>query len=234
MGKDKIRRFEENKHFSNLIQSSFEEAFQKDHPMKGKWSQQLFHNDHPLILELGCGKGEYTLALARQFPDNNYIGVDIKGARLWRGAKTAMEEPVPNAAFLRTRIEFIESFFALGEVAQLWITFPDPQPIKPNKRLTSPRFLNRYLSFLRPDAVIHLKTDSLELHQYTIQVFESKPDEFEFVAVCADIYGSGFVQDNPLLAVKTHYESQFLKQGKPITYLQVQSKNPSKWTGEVC
>ena len=157
MGKDKIRRFRENETFPNLFQASFEEVYRKDYALKGAWNEKVFGNKNPLVLELGCGKGEYTLALARLNKSVNYIGVDVKGARLWRGAKTALEEKLDNVAFIRTRIELIESFFAPGEVSQIWITFPDPQPRKENKRLTSPRFLNRYLLFLAPDAVIHLK-----------------------------------------------------------------------------
>ena len=144
MGKDKIRKFKENETFRCLIQPPMDEVLHKDHPLKGHWGAEVFGNDHPIILELGCGKGEYTIALAERFPQNNYIGVDIKGARLWKGAKYATEHALPNVAFLRTRIDFIDSLFGPGEVSEIWLTFSDPQPKKPNKRLSSPIFLERY------------------------------------------------------------------------------------------
>ena len=227
MGKDKIRRFRENETFPNLFQASFEEVYRKDYPLKGSWNEKVFGNKNPLVLELGCGKGEYTLALARLNKSVNYIGVDVKGARLWRGAKTALEEKLDNVAFIRTRIELIESFFAPGEVSQIWITFPDPQPRKENKRLTSPRFLNRYLLFLAPDAVIHLKTDSRELHDYTREVVETQPG-LTLLEADPDIYGNKKrPADDPVLTVRTFYEKQFLEQGKPITYLRFSTGNPA-------
>ena len=150
MGKDKIRKFKENETFRCLIQPPMDEVLHKDHPLKGRWGSEVFGNDRPIILELGCGKGEYTIALAERFPENNYIGVDIKGARLWKGAKYATEHALPNVAFLRTRIDFIDSLFGPGEVSEIWLTFSDPQPKKPNKRLSSPIFLERYSHFLKP------------------------------------------------------------------------------------
>ena len=159
-GKDKLRKFRENETFENLLQPTTAEVFQKDHPMKGNWGEKMFGNNNPIILELGCGKGEYTIALAEKFPQNNYIGVDIKGARLWKGAKYATEKSLKNVAFLRTRIEFIDSIFAQGEVSEIWLTFSDPQPNKPRKRLSSPLFLERYSHILKEDGIIHLKTDS--------------------------------------------------------------------------
>jgi tRNA (guanine-N7-)-methyltransferase len=168
------------------------------------------------VLELGCGKGEYTITLAQRFPEKNFIGIDIKGARLWRGAKTATEQQLQNVAFIRTRIDFIESFFAPCEVDEIWITFPDPQPKAARKRLTSPLFLSRYRKFLKPGGYIHLKTDSRALHEYTktlaahnhLKVWESN----------AGIYGPGVTDD--VLSIKTHYEQLFLKKGLPITYLK--------------
>ena len=232
MGKDKIRRFRENETFPNLFQASFEEVFRKDYPLKGSWNEKVFRNENPLVLELGCGKGEYTLALARLNKSVNYIGIDVKGARLWRGAKTALEEKLENAVFIRTRIELIESFFAPGEVSQIWITFPDPQPRKANKRLTSPRFLNRYLSFLAPAAVIHLKTDSRELHDYTREVVEARED-MTLLEADPDIYGNKKrTADDPVLTVRTFYENQFLEQGKPITYLRFSTGNPANAKAE--
>ncbi len=218
MGKDKIRRFRENETFSCLVQPRFEEVFRKDHPMKGKWKSDFFRNDRPIVLELGCGRGEYTVALARMFPVINFIGIDIKGARLWRGAKTATESAMENVGFLRTRIEFIESFFSPGEVDQIWITFPDPQLKKGRaaKRLTSPLFLGMYAKFLSPGGLIHLKTDSMKMHAYSRAVAEK--NELVIHEACEDIYGSGRADD--ILSIRTTYEQQFLKEGHSITYLR--------------
>lgn len=226
MGKNKLRRFEENKSFSNLYETSFEEVYRKDHPLKGRWAKEVFGNDNPLILELGCGKGEYTLALARRNKQHNYIGIDIKGARLWRGAKTALEEKIGNVAFVRTRIELIESFFGPGEISGIWITFPDPQPRKENKRLTSPRFLECYLKFLSPGAFIHLKTDSRPLHDYTRQIVEQWPG-MQLIDADTDIYNSDRPEWDPVIEVRTFYEHMFLEEGKPITYLKFSAGNLS-------
>lgn len=219
MGKNKLRRFEENKSFPNLFEPSFSEVFQKDHPNKGVWNQKVFKNKCPIVLELGCGKGEYTLAMAQREANKNFIGIDIKGARLWRGAKTAFEEKIKNVAFIRTRLEFIARFFAPGEVSEIWITFPDPQPKKENKRLTSPRFLNAYLTFLEPGSLIHLKTDSRPLHDYTLEVIASHK-ALTLLEADADIYHSQRVPNDLVIAVQTFYENLFLAEGKPITYLK--------------
>ncbi len=167
MGKDKLRKFKENESFRCLIQPSTDEVLGTDHPLKGHWGEKIFGNDRPIVVELGCGKGEYTIDLAVRNPSCNYIGVDIKGARLWKGAKYAEENALPNVAFLRTRIEFIESLFAPGEVSEIWITFADPQIGREKKRLTSPLFMRRYRNFLRKDGIVHLKTDSRYLHEYS-------------------------------------------------------------------
>lgn len=218
MGKDKLRRFRENLTFDCFVQPEFDEVFHGDHPLKGHWHQEFFHNDRPIVLELGCGKGEYTVALAEHDPSRNYIGIDIKGARMWRGAKTVTERGLKNAGFLRTRIEFINSLFAEGEVDELWITFPDPQlkSRRAKKRLTSPLFLSYYSRFLRPDGWINLKTDSKHLYAYTAEVIR------EFGLPCEianpDIYGSGYADE--VLSVKTAYEQRFLEMGLPIGYLR--------------
>ena len=216
MGKDKLKRFAENLTFECFIQPSFEEAFRCDHPMKGHWHDGFFHNDRPIVLELGCGKGEYTVALAERDPSRNFIGIDIKGARMWRGAKTVTERKIPNAGFLRTRIEMINSFFAEGEVDEIWITFPDPQlkTRRAKKRLTSPLFLSYYAKLLTPDGKINLKTDSQHLYAYTQAVI----NHFGLPCEVAndDIYGSGFADE--VLSVKTAYEQMFLERGLPITY----------------
>ena len=216
MGKDKLKRFAENKTFACFVEPEFEEMFGVDHPLKGNWHRDFFKNDNPIVLELGCGKGEYTVALAERNPDKNFIGVDIKGARMWRGAKTATENGMANVGFLRTRIEFITSLFAPGEVAEIWITFPDPQlkTRRAKKRLTSPIFLTHYANMLAPDGWINLKTDSQHLYNYTQAVIE------RFGLKCEvannDIYGSGYADE--VLSVKTAYETVYLQRGLPITY----------------
>ena len=216
MGKHKLARFAENLTFPNLFQVSFEQLQEHGFEWRGRWNE-FFGNDNPVVLELGCGKGEYTIALARQNADRNHIGVDIKGARLWRGAKTSNEEKMPNVAFLRTRIEMIGNFFALGEVSEIWITFPDPQPKKPMKRLTSERFLSLYRPMLKPGSPIHLKTDSRELYDYTLEeVIGTAGYPVEFAT--PDLYASGY--GGMATAVQTFYEKMFLGEGKPITYIK--------------
>ncbi|WP_300730454.1 tRNA (guanosine(46)-N7)-methyltransferase TrmB [uncultured Rikenella sp.] len=219
MGKNKLKKFSENLTFRCLIQPQFEEVFRRDHPLKGRWRSEFFGNDRPIVLELGCGRGEYTVGLAEADPATNYIGVDIKGARMWRGAKTATQNRMANVAFLRTRIEFIDSFFAPGEVDQIWITFPDPQMNKRRvaKRLTAPGFLERYARFLKPEGTIHLKTDSGHLHEYTKAVLAA--NGMAPTVCCNDIYGPQGIAD-AALAIKTAYETRFLAEGLPITYLQ--------------
>jgi tRNA (guanine-N7-)-methyltransferase len=218
MGKDKLRKFAENLTFENLVQPEFDDVFRRDHPLKGRWGAEFFGNARPIVLELGCGKGEYTVGLGAADPDRNFIGIDIKGARMWRGAKTATEMGMRNVGFLRTRIEFINSFFGPGEVSELWITFPDPQLKKgrEKKRLTSPVFLAYYAGFLAPGGKINLKTDSRELHDYTLEVIAE--NDLPCEGACADIYGTGLV--DPALSLKTTYERRFLAEGKPITYLR--------------
>jgi tRNA (guanine-N7-)-methyltransferase len=215
VGKNKLARWNELGTYANVIQPEIGDVFSKDHPVKGRWKKDLFKNENPLILELGCGKGEYTTGLAALHPENNYIGVDIKGARIWRGAKTSNDNKMPNVAFLRTRIEFISSFFSTDEVDEIWITFPDPHPggRQANKRLTSPPFLNSYRRFLKESGVIHLKTDNTELFRYTKRVAEK--NNLEIVYSTEDLYGA----DREILSIKTHYEKLFLEKGMKINYL---------------
>ena len=231
MGKDKLRKFRENETFKCLIQPTTEEVLYKDHPLKGHWREQVFGNNNPIVVELGCGKGDYTVDLAQRNPSCNYIGIDIKGARLWKGAKFVTEHNISNAAFLRTRIEFIESLFAVGEIDEIWITFADPQIGREKKRLTSPLFLERYRHFLAEDGIIHLKTDSQYLHEYTCAMAEQ--NHLEVLACSKDIYGNdreslyaselASVCSNSaidaLYEVQTFYESHFIAQGYKITYL---------------
>jgi tRNA (guanine-N7-)-methyltransferase len=205
------------KSFSNVIEPPTEEAYGRDHPLKGDWNRTIFKNNNPVVLELGCGKGEYTVGLAGKFQCNNYIGIDIKGARMWRGSKTAHENGIKNAAFLRTRIEFINSFFSDDEIDEIWITFPDPHPKRRNsaKRLTSPFFLNSYRSFLKDRGIVHLKTDNKELYDYTYDVVSH--NDLEIVCAYNDLY-SGKIQ-NEIHSIRTHYENIFLKAGTKICYL---------------
>jgi tRNA (guanine-N7-)-methyltransferase len=216
VGKNKYLRFCENETFSLLYQPPFEEVFRRDFRLKGVWRSQVFHNTYPIVLELGCGKGEYTTSLAVKFPDKNFIGIDIKGARLWRGAKTATEQQLKNVIFIRTRIDFIESFFAPDEIDEIWITFPDPQPKIVRKRLTSTLFLTRYRKFLKSGGVINLKTDSLALYTYTRALISQ--NKLNLLEACTDIHNSGCT--NELLFITTYYEQLFLKQGRAITFLK--------------
>ena len=205
MGKDKLRRFRENLSFECFVQPEFDEVFHRDHPLKGNWRRGFFHNDNPIVLELGCGKGEYSVALAERDPMRNYIGIDIKGARRMH-----------NVGFLRTRIEFINALFAEGEVAEIWITFPDPQlkTRRARKRLTSPVYLAYYARLLESGGAINLKTDSKHLYAYTNEVIR------RFGLPCEvsepDIYGTGYADE--VLSIKTAYETLFPGMGLPITY----------------
>ena len=217
MGKHKLARWAELETFNNVIQPDTVNRFGNDHPVKGKWKTDIFRNENPLILELACGKGEYTIGLSERFPDNNYIGIDIKGARMWRGAKTAHEKELPNVAFLRTRIEFINSFFAEDEVDEIWITFPDPHPgiRNSNKRLTSPWFLDIYRNLLKNNGIIHLKTDNTELYNYTLML--AGYNKLEIIYATDNLYSEKLPVE--ILSVKTHYENIFLKEDSRISYI---------------
>jgi tRNA (guanine-N7-)-methyltransferase len=216
VGKNKLARWTELGSYDNVIQPEIEDVSGKDHPIKGRWNQDLFKNGNPITIELGCGKGEYTVGLANNFPQNNFIGIDIKGARMWRGAKTANEQKLPNVAFLRTRIEFINSFFSSDEVDEIWITFPDPHPggRNSNKRLTSPWFLNSYRLFLKDKGLIHLKTDNKELYDFTCKVLSH--NNVETIISTNDLYTEKI--DN-ILSIRTHYEKIFLDAGLKINFL---------------
>lgn len=234
MGHGKLRKFAENETFPCLLQPSAGEVLAKgffnlsDHPVKGHWVEKMFgSHEGEIVLELGCGKGEYTLELARRNPDKNYIGVDIKGARLWKGAKTAVEEGLRNVAFLRTRIEFITAFFGPSEVSEIWLTFSDPQlRASENKRLSSAMFLERYRHFLRKDGIIHLKTDSRFLFEYTRAV--AQVNGLPVLAETTDLYGllqrdGGNIPSEMAVEVRevhTFYENMFLEMGLPITYME--------------
>ncbi len=216
--KKKLQRFAENLTFDNFFQYTYEQLQTGGYPLKGRWHAGFFKNENPIIVELGCGKGEYTVGLARQNPANNYIGLDIKGARMWRGLKTARDEQLKNVAFVRTRIELIEHFFAPGEVSEIWITFPDPQARKSraHKRLTSPRFLNRYREILKPNGMIHLKTDDTPLYEDTLEVIEEGRHRLLFHT--HDLYKQP--GDLVVKKIRTFYEQMWLEQGLSIKYIQ--------------
>ena len=222
MGKDKLRKFAENLTFKCMVQPEFDDIFHKDHPLKGRWHEDFFHNNNPIVLELGCGKGEYAVGLARQYPNKNFIGIDIKGARMWTGATESMREGMTNVAFLRTNIEMLSHFFAENEVDEIWITFPDPQMKKATKRLTSTFFMARYRQLLRPDGLIHLKSDSPFLYTYT-QVMV-KENHYSILVDTDDLYSEEAVRTlgdkaNEARMLQTHYENQWLDRGLTIKYI---------------
>lgn len=215
MGKNKLKKFAEMREFACALQYPREELIKNGFPYRGSWNSGFFKREAPIVMELGCGKGEYTVGLAKSDPARNYIGVDIKGARMWRGAKTVEEENITNAAFLRAEIENIDQFFVPSEVDELWITFPDPQMKKTRKRLTSTRFLNLYRNLLRPGGIVNLKTDSPFLYEYTRRLV--KLNGFEVIMDTDDLYGSGLA--DPVSSIKTFYEQQWLSRGKKIKRL---------------
>lgn len=217
--KNKLKRFKENESFSNVFQPGRQELIDEKFKLKGQWNSSVFKNNHPIVLELGCGKGEYTVNLARLNPDKNFIGIDIKGARFWRGAKTALEEDLTNAKFLRIQIELLEYAFAENEVDEIWITFPDPQiKYKRTKhRLTNINFLNRYKRVLKPVGTVHLKTDSEFMHGYTLGLLHGLNYEVEYAN--HDVYRlKGAPKE--VTAIQTFYEEQYLEQEKAITYIR--------------
>lgn len=215
MAKNKLAKFADMATYRNVFQYNFETLEEEGFPYKGKW-HSYFGNDNPIVLELGCGKGEYTVGLARKFPEKNFIGIDIKGARMWTGAKQALEEGLTNAAFLRTRIELINRFFAHDEISEIWITFPDPQMKKTNKRLTSTRFMEEYGRILKEGGIIHLKTDSNFLYQYTRAMVSE--NRLEILFDTNDLYNSGLNED--ILEIRTFYEQQWLSRGLNIKYIR--------------
>ena len=214
--KKKLEHFAEFSSFPHTVEPDLGEVFRVDYKLKGKWAQEFFGNDNPIVLELGCGKGEYTLANARLHPEKNFIGIDIKGARMWRGAKTSHEEGLKNVAFIRTRIEMICSFFGENEVSEIWLTFSDPQVKRPTKRLTGARFLGYYQNFMKDGGLVHLKTDSDFLYEYTC--ISIKENGLATKVNVSDLYNSELKND-ALLSVRTHYEQMWLKQGFITKYL---------------
>lgn len=229
MGKNKLKKFAQVAQYDHVIQPTLKEVLNKDHRLKGKWSEE-FGNHNPIVLELACGKGEYTIGQARLFPNRNFIGIDIKGARIHSGATIAKEEGLVNVRFLRTRIDLIASFFAVHEVDEIWITFADPQLGRPRKRLTSGIFLDRYVDFLKPGGTLNLKTDSDELYEFTrdesVPVYNKQATKGHFKAAfdTDQLYEQGIHQledtMQQVLNIRTFYESMWLEQGKKIKYLR--------------
>ena len=224
MGKNKLKKFAEMETFRNVFQCGARETLEGNPvvAMRGKWHEEYFHNDNPIVLELGCGRGEYTVGLAARYPDKNYIGIDIKGARMWAGAKQAELAGMKNVAFLRTNIEMLAHFFAPNEVAEIWITFPDPQMKKATKRLTSTYFMARYRQLLRPNGIIHLKTDSPFLYTYTQAMV--KENGYPLLVDTSDLYGDEAMRQlgdevSEARALQTHYEHQWLDRGLTIKYI---------------
>jgi Predicted S-adenosylmethionine-dependent methyltransferase len=219
--KNKLERFAENKTFGNLFEYSFERVMTEGFPLKGRWHEDFFKNDNPIVLELGCGKGEYTVGLAKVHKDINYIGVDIKGARIWRGLKMAQEELLDNVAFIRTRIDQIEHFFAPNEVAEIWVTFPDPHPGQGERnsrhRLTSSKFLEKYRKIVTPEGILNLKTDSDIMYDFTLHEVIEK-EGLPLLYYSNDLYANA--DDLEVKTIRTFYEQMWLDQGFTIKYLR--------------
>jgi tRNA (guanine-N7-)-methyltransferase len=226
LGKNKIRKFRELNSFKNVLQPRFDEILRSPFRLKGKWREEYFGNDHPVVLELGCGKGEYTVSLAERYPLVNFIGVDIKGSRIWTGARYAIDHDLRNVAFIRTRIEFIGSFFGKDEVDEIWLTFPDPQlkRKRTKKRLTSPLFLEMYRQFLKENGIIHLKTDNSELFEFTRKL--ALKNDFRTHSITENLYSSEI--EGAAKEIKTYYEKQFLDKGMNIYYISFSFNHGTK------
>lgn len=216
MSKNKLSKFADMEQYPHVFQCPYSQLSQEGFEMRGKWASDFFRNSNPVVLELGCGRGEYTVGLAEKFPNMNFIGVDIKGSRMWAGATESLQKGMKNVAFLRTNIEIIDRFFAPGEVSEIWLTFSDPQMKKATKRLTSTYFMERYRSFLVDGGIVHLKTDSNFMFTYTKYMVEHNSLPVEFVT--DDLYHSGLVDD--ILGIQTYYEKQWLSRGLNIKYLK--------------
>ncbi len=216
MGKNKLQKFDDMSNYPHVFQYPFSTLQEIGFGLKGKWNAEFFKNDNPIVLELGCGKGEYTVGLGKLYPGKNFIGIDIKGARMWTGATQSLQEEMQNVAFLRTHIELINHFFAPGEVSEIWLTFPDPQMKKVNKRMTSTRFMKLYREILKDTGLIHLKTDSNFMYTYTCEMV--KANDFPVAETTDDLYHSSV--DDPILSIQTHYEQQWLERGLAIKYIR--------------
>ena len=220
--KHKLQRFAENETFSNLFQHHHYDIRNEGFPLKGKW-HEYFGNSHPIVVELGCGRGEYTVAFAKSYPDTNFIGIDKKGARLWRGCKDAIEQNIPNAAFVRTQIDFIDYYFAPGEVSEIWVTFPDPQPKRERHRLVSPNFVERYKKVWGAKGILNLKTDSRMLYEYLLETAAAQ--DWKVTANIEDIYTTPDPERPFLTFIQTYYEKKWLEQQSLISYIRVEIDN---------
>ena len=216
MSKGKLAKFADMANYPHVFEYPYSAVENIPFEMKGKWNKEFFKNDHPIVLELGCGRGEYTVGLGKLFPEKNFIGIDIKGARMWSGATEALQADMSNVAFLRTNIEIIDRFFAENEVSEIWLTFSDPQMKKATKRLTSTFFMERYRKFLMPDGIVHLKTDSNFMFTYTRYLIEENKLPVEVMT--EDLYHSGLADD--ILNIRTYYEQQWLDRGLNIKYIK--------------
>lgn len=216
MGKNKLKKFAEMNILPNVFQPIHKDVYNTDYKLKGNWHSTVFKNNNPIVLEVGCGKGEYSVALAKMYPNKNFIGLDMKGSRMWHGAKEAIESAIDNVAFLRTHAEVLSSMFQKGEISEIWITFPDPQMSKVKKRLTGTRFLSLYQQIMADNGIIHLKTDSPFLYNYTSEMI--KTNHLPLVANFSDLYDGGC--EDKILSIQTFYEKQWLNRGKLIKYLQ--------------
>ena len=222
MGKDKLRRFALMKTFDHVVEPELKDVLSGNFQLKGKWHSEFFKNDNPIVLELGCGKGEYAVGLAQRYPEKNFLGVDIKGARMFIGAQQAIDRKLDNVGFLRTRIEFIHAFFAENEIDEIWLTFSDPQPNKPKKRLSYKRYIYMYRAFLKPGGIVHMKTDSDLLYESTLE--EIAEHGYKIIQDTNDLYGT-LIHDldsetQEIMQIKTHYEALFSAKGFKIKYIK--------------
>lgn len=225
MANNKLAKFADMAIYKNVFQYTYKQLQQNTFPLKGKWAEKYFKNNNPIVLELGCGKGEYTVGLARYYPNKNFIGIDIKGARMWTGATDAIESKLDNVAFVRSRIEAIADFFGTNEVSEIWITFPEPQMKRTNRRLTSCRFMKEYSKILKEDALIHLKTDSYFLYTYTKALIEE--NQIELLFDTSNLYQSEI--ESKELSIQTFYEKVWLSRGFNIKYLKYVHSKKEKW-----
>ena len=227
MAKNKLSKFADMDQYAHVFQYPYSVLKEKGFDLKGLWNKQFFGNNNPIVLELGCGKGEYTVGLAKLFPEKNFIGLDIKGARMWAGAKQAEEDGLDNVAFLRTHIELVDHFFEQGEVSEIWITFPDPQMKKVNKRMTSTRFMQLYKKILVDDGLIHLKTDSHFMFTYTSAMIDE--NRLPIVVQTTNLYNDSRLENDKILSIQTYYEQQWLSRGLTIKYIQFECQDRTIW-----
>ena len=227
MAKNKLSKFADMEQYPHVFQYPYSVLQEKGFHQKGKWNELFFKNDNPIVLELGCGKGEYTVGLGKLFPEKNFIGLDIKGARMWTGAKQSLEDQMTNVAFLRTHIEMVNEFFEEGEISEIWITFPDPQMAKVTKRMTSTRFMQLYRKVLKPNGIIHLKTDSNFMFIYTTEMI--RENKLPVHIQTEDLYNDDRLKGDKILNIQTFYEQQWLSRGLSIKYVQFECQDRDSW-----